>query len=91
MSTDKKKSGGFLARKAKKAESDKTLDQTDYEKKLRSKEAVSVEDILKLARITDDYLCPITANSYKIDFTKFKIRDMESGTVLGLYHLSFIK
>lgn len=82
MSTDKKKSGGFLARKAKKAESDKTLDQTDYEKKLRSKEAVSVEDILKLARITDDYLCPITANSYKIDFTKFKIRDMESGGVL---------
>ena len=29
-----------------------------------------------------DYLCPITANTYKIDFTKFKIRDMESGGVL---------
>jgi len=80
-STDKKK-GGFLARKAKKAESEKVLDQADYEKKLRTKDSVTVDDILKLGRITDDYLCPITANAYKIDFTKFKIRDMESGGVL---------
>ena len=51
-STDKKK-GGFLARKAKKAETEKVLDQAEYEKKLRNKDAVSVDDILKLTRITD--------------------------------------
>ncbi|CAJ0958221.1 unnamed protein product [Ranitomeya imitator] len=29
-----------------------------------------------------DYLCTPEENIYKIDFTRFKIRDMESGTVL---------
>lgn len=29
-----------------------------------------------------DYLCSPEENVYKIDFTRFKIRDMESGTVL---------
>lgn len=28
------------------------------------------------------YLCTPAANVYKIDFVKFKIRDMESGSVL---------
>ena len=81
-STDKKKGGGYLARKAKKVESEKSQDQSDYEKKLKSKDSINVEDVLKLTKITEDYLCPVTANIYKIDFTKFKIRDMESGGVL---------
>lgn len=29
-----------------------------------------------------DYLCSPEANVYDIDFTRFKIRDLESGTVL---------
>ena len=29
-----------------------------------------------------DYLCEPGANVYSIDFTRFKIRDMETGTVL---------
>ena len=29
-----------------------------------------------------DYLCEAEANVYNIDFTRFKIRDMETGTVL---------
>lgn len=29
-----------------------------------------------------DYLCEPTANVYNIDFTRFKIRDMENGDVL---------
>ena len=29
-----------------------------------------------------DYLCEPGANVYNIDFTRFKIRDMETGTVL---------
>lgn len=27
-------------------------------------------------------MCPVEANTYDIEFTKFKIRDMEKGTVL---------
>ena len=29
-----------------------------------------------------DYLCPIEANVYGIEFTRFRLRDMDSGTVL---------
>ena len=29
-----------------------------------------------------DYLCPPEANVFGIDFTRFKLRDMETGTVL---------
>lgn len=31
---------------------------------------------------SSDYLCSPEANVYDIDFTRFKIRDMETGTVL---------
>ncbi|XP_058465030.1 protein unc-119 homolog [Malaya genurostris] len=43
---------------------------------------ITPEYVLKLNKITDDYLCPPDANIYEIDFTRFKIRDMESGAVL---------
>lgn len=32
--------------------------------------------------MTEHYLCPLEANVYGIDFTRFRIRDMESNTVL---------
>ena len=35
-----------------------------------------------LHNIFADYLCPPEANVYNIDFTRFKLRDMETGTVL---------
>nr|SVE79743.1 EOG090X0D9B [Daphnia magna]SVE82160.1 EOG090X0D9B [Daphnia magna] len=43
---------------------------------------ITPEDVLKLKRITDGYLCQPDANVYDIDFTRFCIRDLESGTVL---------
>lgn len=43
---------------------------------------ITPEYVLKLTKITDDYLCSPDANIYDIDFTRFKIRDMESGAVL---------
>lgn len=39
-------------------------------------------DVLALRKITEDYLCSANANIYEIDFTRFKIRDLESGAVL---------
>lgn len=43
---------------------------------------VTPEDVLHLNKITDDYLCSANANIFEIDFTRFKIRDLESGAVL---------
>lgn len=43
---------------------------------------VTPEDVLRLDKITETYLCSPEANVYDIDFTRFKIRDLETGTVL---------
>nr|CAG4638726.1 EOG090X0D9B [Cyclestheria hislopi] len=52
------------------------------EETLLAKGYVTPEDILKLKRITDRYLCSPDANIYDIDFTRFSIRDLESRTIL---------
>ncbi|XP_071093977.1 protein unc-119 homolog B-like isoform X2 [Haliotis cracherodii] len=85
MSTDtrtansgKKKGGGFLSRQA------KAKSQTEYltEEELLKRDVVTPDDVLRLSKTTEKYLCPPEANVYGIDFTRFKLRDMESGTVL---------
>lgn len=43
---------------------------------------ITPEDVLRLDKITDTYLCSPEANVYDIDFTRFKIRDLDTGTVL---------
>lgn len=55
---------------------------TVTEEQLLKKGIVTPDDILKLPRITENYLCTPDANIYDIDFVKFKIRDLETGTVL---------
>ncbi|XP_039152966.1 protein unc-119 homolog [Drosophila simulans] len=44
--------------------------------------SVTPDEVLHLTKITDDYLCSANANVFEIDFTRFKIRDLESGAVL---------
>ncbi|CAG9104041.1 unnamed protein product [Plutella xylostella] len=43
---------------------------------------ITPDDVLRLDRIADTYLCSPEANVYDIDFTRFKIRDLETGTTL---------
>ncbi|XP_072752341.1 protein unc-119 homolog isoform X2 [Anoplolepis gracilipes] len=43
---------------------------------------VTPEMVLRLPTITDKYLCSPEANIYDIDFTRFQIRDLETGAVL---------
>nr|CAG4641191.1 EOG090X0D9B [Eulimnadia texana] len=57
-------------------------DAENQEEVLLSKDYISPDDVLRLPRVTDRYLCKPDANVYDIDFTRFRIRDMESGTVL---------
>lgn len=46
------------------------------------KKAITPAEVLRIPKITDTYLCSPDANVYDIDFTRFKIRDLESGAVL---------
>ncbi len=52
------------------------------EEDLLKQEIITPEDILALDRITDSYLCSPEANVFNIDFTRFKIRDLETGATL---------
>ncbi|XP_061458752.1 protein unc-119 homolog B [Rhineura floridana] len=52
------------------------------ESELLALEAVRPEHVLGLSRVTENYLCRPEDNIYNIDFTKFRIRDLETGTVL---------
>ncbi|XP_029375161.1 protein unc-119 homolog B isoform X1 [Echeneis naucrates] len=52
------------------------------EEDLLASAVISPEDVLGLQKITENYLCSPDENIYNIDFTRFKIRDMETGTVL---------
>ena len=60
----------------------KTDTKNSSENDLVSKSKVTPEDVLALKEITDTYLCSPEANVYGIDFTRFKIRDMDTNTVL---------
>jgi hypothetical protein len=39
-------------------------------------------DVLKYHSPTNDFLCPLSANTYGIDFLSFKIRDMDTQHVV---------
>ncbi|PWA20311.1 hypothetical protein CCH79_00003775 [Gambusia affinis] len=52
------------------------------EEELRKNTVITPEDVLGLQKITENYLCAPEENVHMIDFTRFKIRDMETGTVL---------
>ncbi|KAJ8275511.1 hypothetical protein COCON_G00072630 [Conger conger] len=52
------------------------------EEDLLSNSVITPEDVLGLQKITENYLCSPEENVYNIDFTRFKIRDMETSTVL---------
>lgn len=49
---------------------------------IANKKVITPEDVLRIPYIADAYLCSPDANIFEIDFTKFKIRDLESGAVL---------
>ncbi|XP_004691030.1 PREDICTED: protein unc-119 homolog B [Condylura cristata] len=52
------------------------------EQELLALDTIRPEHVLRLSRVTENYLCKPEDNIYSIDFTRFKIRDLETGTVL---------
>lgn len=67
-----------------KSKKESYLDNGDIvtEDGLVKKGFVTPDDVLRLPKITENYLCSPEANVYQIDFTRFKIRDLETGVVL---------
>lgn len=82
----KKKDGGYLRREAVKAKGGSArpapVSDPISEKDLLSKDRITPDDVLRLAKATDSYLCLPDANHYNIDFIRFKLRDMDSNSVL---------
>lgn len=58
------------------------VSEPSREQVLCKKTTISPEDVLTLSKITEGYLCVPDANIYNIDFVRFKIRDLDTGTVL---------
>ena len=42
----------------------------------------TLQHVLSLTEATPDFLCPLSANEYGIEFLYFRVRDMDSGLVL---------
>uniref|UniRef100_A0A1I8GV45 GMP_PDE_delta domain-containing protein n=1 Tax=Macrostomum lignano TaxID=282301 RepID=A0A1I8GV45_9PLAT len=74
-SQTKKKGGSLLARKANEV-------RTKTEEELMKLDSIRPDDVLGLKMATKDYLCSPEANKYEIEFTRFKLRDLDSGHVL---------
>ena len=39
------------------------------------KDKITPEEVLKYTEATDKFLCPLSANIYKIQFIKFRLRE----------------
>ena len=44
--------------------------------------AITAEYVDSLTAATESFLCPLSANTYGIEFVYFRIRDLDSGVVL---------
>ncbi|XP_042525521.1 protein unc-119 homolog B [Dipodomys merriami] len=85
---DKKKTGGGVLNRLKARRpaphpaADDGSGTAVTEQELLALDAIRPEHVLRLGRVTENYLCKPEDNVYSIDFTRFKIRDLETGTVL---------
>ncbi|CAD5218134.1 unnamed protein product [Bursaphelenchus okinawaensis] len=52
------------------------------EEQLKKKDNITPDDVLRLRQITEGFLCRSEDNVYDIEFTKFKIRDIDTDTIL---------
>nr|XP_054298395.1 protein unc-119 homolog B isoform X2 [Pongo pygmaeus] len=85
---EKKKAGGGVLnrlkarRQAPHHAADDGVGAAVTEQELLALDTIRPEHVLRLSRVTENYLCKPEDNIYSIDFTRFKIRDLETGTVL---------
>lgn len=58
-----------------------TLEKVEEEEALKKRKVIRVEDVLKLKRPTEDFICG-DESKFDIDFTRFQIRDLETGKTI---------
>lgn len=75
-SNKKKPGSSFLSRQ--KNKSKEVMNEED----LMAKSVITPEDVLKLRKPTTNYLCTVQDNVYGIEFTRFKIRNMDTEQTL---------
>ncbi|XP_062854770.1 protein unc-119 homolog B [Trichomycterus rosablanca] len=80
-SRDRKGGGGVVKRLKSRRVAAERRPVTEEELRASGR-TISPEEVLALRAVTRDYLCKPEDNIYNIDFTRFKIRDLETGTVL---------
>jgi len=81
-SRDRKSGGSMLKRlKSRRSQAEKRPVVTEDELRALGKD-ITPDQVLGLRAVTEDYLCKPEDNVYNIDFTRFKIRDLQTGTVL---------
>ncbi|XP_029960188.1 protein unc-119 homolog B [Salarias fasciatus] len=79
---ERKSAGGMLKKlKSRRNQTEKWPVVTEDELRALGTD-ISPDHVLGLRAVTEDYLCRPEDNIYNIDFTRFKIRDLETGTVL---------
>ncbi|TRY65603.1 hypothetical protein DNTS_015208 [Danionella cerebrum] len=78
---DRKPGGGVLKRLKSRRNQVERRPVTEEELRALGRD-ISPDEVLGLRAVTRDYLCKAEDNIYNIDFTRFKIRDLETGTVL---------
>ncbi|AWP06525.1 putative protein unc-119 -like B isoform 2 [Scophthalmus maximus] len=79
---DRRTGGGMLKKlKSRRSQTEKWPVVTEAELRALGRD-ISPDHVLGLRAVTEDYLCKPEDNIFNIDFTRFKIRDLETGTVL---------
>ncbi|VDM38823.1 unnamed protein product [Toxocara canis] len=58
--------------------SDSRIREPLSEDELRTRSFITPDDVLRLNKITNDYLCEPEANIFDVEFTRFKIRDLDT-------------
>ncbi|CAB1319657.1 unnamed protein product [Coregonus sp. 'balchen'] len=82
-SRERKSGGGVLKRlKSRRNQTDKQRPVVTEDELRALGRHITPDEVLGLRVVTRDYLCKPEDNVYNIDFTRFKIRDLETGTVL---------
>ncbi|XP_028313233.1 protein unc-119 homolog B [Gouania willdenowi] len=77
-----KSAGGMLKKlKSRLCQTEKWPEVTEDELRAMGRDILP-DHVLGLRAVTEDYLCRPEDNVFSVDFTRFKIRDLETGTVL---------
>lgn len=81
-SRDRRSAGGMLKKLiSRRNQTDQYPPVTEDDLRASGKD-IAPDQVLGLRAVTGDYLCHPEDNVYNVDFTRFKIRDLETGTVL---------